>query len=69
MEEAAPEEAVPEVPKSGFGKFEYVNQTMYIGEWKLMEDGSKVKHGTGKITFPGVSNNNGKQIGQEEYDG
>lgn len=47
------------------GKFEYINQTTYVGEWKLL-NGKKVKHGQGKITFPGVSN---KQLGAEEYDG
>jgi len=39
-EDATPEEVeVPDVPKSGYGKFEYVNQTLYIGEWKLNDAG------------------------------
>ena len=50
----ATEDNEPEVPQSGFGKFEYINQTLYVGEWKLIK-GRKVKHGQGKITFPGVS--------------
>ena len=32
-------EGQPETPKTGFGKFEYVNQTLYIGEWCLNESG------------------------------
>ena len=52
-------------PEFGNGKFEYINQTTYVGEWKLLE-GKKVKHGLGKITFPGAP---GKNFGQEEYDG
>ena len=40
---------------------------MYIGEWKLLR-GRKVKHGQGKITFPGVTSGQ-TQYGQEEYEG
>jgi hypothetical protein len=57
------------VPKSGYGKFEYVNQTLYIGEWALNEQGQKVKHGQGKIIFPGSVNAQGNQVGGEEYEG
>jgi hypothetical protein len=64
--EAAPEaDKVKDVPQAGFGKFEYINQTIYVGNWKLHE-GSRVKHGHGKITFPGAA---GQDFGQEEYDG
>jgi len=38
---------------------------MYVGNWKMV-GGHKVKHGKGKITFPGVS---GNAFGLEEYDG
>ena len=40
---------------------------MYVGEWKL-KNGRKVKHGQGKLTFPGavIQNTN---FGQEEYEG
>jgi hypothetical protein len=62
--ETIPEEKVPEVPQFGFGKFEYKDQTCYVGNWRFHE-GVKMKHGHGKITFPGV--NGGK--GCEEYDG
>ena len=41
---AEAEEQEPEVPQEGFGKFEYINQTMYMGQWKLV-NGRKVKHG------------------------
>jgi hypothetical protein len=49
------------------GRFEYINGTMYVGNWKL-HTGSKVKHGHGKITFPSssTSHNDG---GHEEYEG
>ena len=40
---------------------------MYIGEWKLT-NGRKVKHGQGKITFPGVTSGQ-TSYGQEEYEG
>ena len=58
-----------ETPKTGYGKFEYVNQTLYIGEWCLNESGVKVKHGNGKIIFPGTVNAHENQVGGEEYDG
>lgn len=48
------DENEPEQPQNGFGKFEYINQTLYIGEWKITR-GRKVKHGQGKITFPGAT--------------
>ena len=61
------------MPKSGYGKFEYVNQTLYVGEWKLLEvegqPSKKVKHGKGKIIFAGATTNSGNQVGCEEYDG
>lgn len=47
---------------------------MYAGNWKLL-NGMKVKHGHGKITFPGVQANNQAQasqiegFGAEEYEG
>ena len=36
-----------------------------MGEWRLL-NGKKVKHGKGKIRFPGAP---GQQFGAEEYDG
>lgn len=61
-EQAVQEEAKPQF---GNGKFEYVNSTTYTGEWKLFK-GKKVKHGKGKITFPGAP---GQTYGVEEYEG
>lgn len=46
----ATDETAKEVPQSGFGRFEYINGTLYQGNWKL-HNGAKVKHGHGKITF------------------
>ncbi len=70
MQEAAPvvqteAEPVKEVPQSGFGRFEYVNGTIYVGNWKL-HNGHKVKNGHGKITFPSAG---GNELGSEEYEG
>ena len=59
----AAEPVEPEVPQSGTGQFQYKNLTTYSGEWKLV-DGNKLKHGKGKVVFPG---NNTK--GNESYDG
>ena len=60
----APTEPVePEVPQSGTGKFQYKNGTFYEGGWKLV-NGNKLKHGEGKVTYPG---NNSK--GVETYNG
>ena len=51
--EVEPVEVVPEVPQFGFGRFEYKDNTSYVGNWKILK-GFKVKHGHGKITFPGA---------------
>jgi len=53
------------VPQSGFGRFEYINGTLYVGNWKL-HTGAKVKHGHGKISFAGTSSTD---QGTEEYEG
>ena len=58
-----------EVPRNGTGKFEYSNKTLYVGDWKLLDDGRKVKHGNGKIVFPGPVNDLGQYLGGEEYNG
>ena len=64
-------ETPKEVPQSGFGRFEYINGTLYVGNWKL-HNGLKVKHGHGKITYTtstsGPSNYH-SDAGQEEYEG
>jgi hypothetical protein len=43
----------PEGPLIGHGHFEYKDGTTYIGSWKRI-NGQKLKHGHGKITFPGA---------------
>lgn len=53
----------PEVPQEGNGTFQYTNGTTYVGNWKLF-NGNKLKHGHGKVCYPGM---NGK--GGETYDG
>jgi len=35
----------------------------------MLEDGTKVKHGQGKIMFPGTVNSHGNQVGGEEFEG
>ena len=54
-----------DLPQSGYGRFEYINGTLYVGNWKLL-NGQKVKHGQGKITFAGTTSN---EFGNEEYEG
>ena len=63
-----PVEPVKEIPQSGFGRFEYINGTLYQGNWKL-HNGVKVKHGHGKITFPSSLGAPGSDLGVEEYEG
>jgi hypothetical protein len=59
-------EPAKEVPQSGYGRFEYINGTMYAGNWKL-HNGAKVKHGHGKITYPSAGASS--DVGVEEYEG
>lgn len=65
IEQAAmPAEPVePEVPQSGSGTFEYRDMTRYVGNWKMC-NGNKLKHGHGKIVYPGSQTK-----GQESFDG
>lgn len=55
------------MPQEGSGRFEYINQTLYVGQWKLLNS-RKVKHGQGKITYPGAQNGQ-TSYGSEEYEG
>jgi len=66
----AAEDGAKEVPQSGFGRFEYINGTLYAGNWKL-HNGVKVKHGHGKITFPTatVASTQPSDLGVEDYAG
>lgn len=59
-------EVTKEVPQSGYGRFEYINGTIFAGNWKL-HNGVKAKHGHGKITFPSAATAN--DAGSEEYEG
>lgn len=52
-----------EEPTYGFEKFEYRDQSTYVGNWKMLK-GIKQKHGTGKATYAGLQGH-----GQESYDG
>lgn len=61
------QESIKAVPEFGFGKFEYVNQATYTGNWKLF-NGRKQKHGHGKMCTPGLQSGD-RTFGQEEYEG
>lgn len=63
--EPAPQEEEVDIPQTGHGKFEYMNHTVYEGDWR-QEKGRKFKHGKGKIRFPGAQ---GLDSGHEEYEG
>jgi hypothetical protein len=49
---------VPEPPQYGCGKFEFKDQTIYEGNWKLAS-GIKAKHGYGKMVFSGATGGKG----------
>ena len=55
------------MPEFGFGKFEYVNQATYVGNWRQL-DGKKMKHGHGKMMTPGIETGE-RAFGMEEYEG
>lgn len=55
VEEVKQEEQV-HIETEGLGRFEYVNGTVYEGQWKLI-GGQKMKHGWGKLTHGGNSSN------------
>ena len=40
--------------ETGFGKYEYVNGSTYVGNW-IMAKGKKSKHGHGKMVKPGLT--------------
>lgn len=50
----------------GYGKFEFQNKILYIGHYKIKLDGTKVRHGYGKIIHPSTNNSS---FGQEVYEG
>ena len=66
----------------GEGKFVYPNKTVYIGQYRQLKTGVKIKEGKGKLLQPGslILNQKGKEnknlnsnpeklIGCEYYDG
>ena len=75
--EEAPVEEFEEC--TGEGKFVYPNQAIYIGQYKQLKTGQKIKEGKGKLYMPGakVLNQKGKEnksqnvdlIGGESYEG
>lgn len=50
----------------GFGKFEFQNKIVYIGSYKQLKDGRKVRDGYGKIIHP---TNDNSDYGREYYEG
>jgi hypothetical protein len=58
------EEKKPELPQTGFGKFEYINDSVYVGNWKMFGE-LKKKHGHGRITHGQGT----IETGQEYYEG
>ena len=62
---AKEEEVKNDVPESGYGRFEFINGTTYVGNWKLVGK-NKCKHGHGKLVFGGTASSD---FGNEEYEG
>ena len=46
--EVNPEQNVVHIETEGFGKFEFIDGTIYEGQWKLI-DGVKMRHGEGTL--------------------
>lgn len=62
-----PDEKTKEYPEIyGFGKFEFQNKIIYIGSYKQLKTGQKVREGFGKIIHPTSDNS---LCGQEYYEG
>lgn len=51
---------------TGFGKFEFPNKIIYIGGYRQLKTGQKLREGYGKLTHP---TNDNTEIGQEYYEG
>lgn len=65
QEEAKHEEEVKEVKiETGYGRFEYINGAVYVGNWKST-DGHTVKHGHGKLSLPGAQSSENEGLGYE----
>jgi len=57
------EQNVVHIETDGFGKFEFIDGTIYEGQWKLI-NGVKMRHGEGVLRHAGSSSESG-----EEYRG
>lgn len=61
------EEKSKEFPEIiGFGKFEFQNKIIYIGSYKQLKTGQKVREGYGKVIHP---TNDNSETGQEYFEG
>jgi len=68
-EEKIEDRAQLQTPNSetlAYGKFEFQNKILYIGNYKLTTEGVKVREGKGKLIHP---TNDNTEYGQEFYDG
>ena len=66
QEESASLEKKPIPEVIGFGKFEFQNKIIYIGSFKQLASGQKVREGFGTIIHPTSDNSND---GKEYYEG
>lgn len=65
--EAPKEEKVEVFPEiTSYGKFEFQNKIIYIGSYKQLSTGVKIREGFGKLIHP---SNDNSEIGQEYYEG
>lgn len=55
-----------QIETEGFGRFEYSNGTIYEGQWKIIGNNQKVKHGEGTLIHAGTT---AHEKGNEEYRG
>lgn len=55
-----------QIETEGFGRFEYANGTIYEGQWKIVGNNQKVKHGEGTLVHAGST---AHEKGNEEYRG
>ena len=60
-------EETEEAESTGYGRFEYKNGIIYIGNWKLI-NGLKMKHGFGKLMHTATLSQLKNQV-TEEYEG
>lgn len=58
------EEIPQEIDSSG--RFNFFNGTYYVGEYKILSTGEKIRNGKGKLVKPGMNNT---LEGEEYYDG